>query len=72
MKLPGFGIYDDVMDGCPLCGAFLDRDFDTRAEGQRTVDYTTCQGEEPHRWKVLDLDRDRSVWRYRLSGPVEE
>ena len=71
-KIPGFGIYDDVTDHCPECGAFLDRNFDTEVEGNETVDYTTCQGDSPHRWRILKLHRDRSVWNYRLSGPISE
>lgn len=65
-------IHDQVTDRCPECGAFLSREFEPRLESGKTVDYTTCKGDSHHRWKVLDLHRDRSVYHYQLMGPVND
>ena len=63
----GVAIYEDISE-CPACGAHLDREFDHVYEGEELVEYTTCSGREAHRWRVLGVYRDRSVWFYRLSG----
>lgn len=62
-------MYDEVTQ-CPECGAHLDRDFETELKGEEVVEYTTCQGEPPHRWRIRRIHRDRSVWFYDLSGPT--
>lgn len=65
-------IHEHVTDRCPECRAFLDRDFNSTVDRYgMTVDFTTCRGNPSHTWKILKLYRDRSVYHYRLIGPIE-
>lgn len=72
-RSPDMGMYEDVTI-CPECGEELDREHDREIGPPpyyENIEYVRCEGEEPHWWRITSVYRDRSVWFYRVIGPMD-